>query len=97
MNINKNDNESGLTKTSNQVLEPDWALTITKADNGYVLTHVESLSDGYKRTYFEVIEEHLPGDASPDVEVDAAIRLLWSVLERFGVYKGIEIKAREEE
>jgi hypothetical protein len=87
--INKNDNKSGL--------EPDWSLLITHADNGYVLSHVESLQDGYKRTQYEVIEEHLPSELSKDIEVDAAIRLLWSVLEHFGVYKGVKIEAKEEE
>lgn len=74
--------------------EPTWSLKITKATNGYVVSYMQALgdSDDTYRTTHVVVEENAIGD-----EAECAKRLLWEVLEHFGVYKGIRIELDNEE
>lgn len=74
--------------------EPPWSLKITKAVNGYVVSHMQALGDSddtYRATHI-AIEENAIGD-----EAECAKRLLLEVLEHFGVYKGIRIELDNEE
>ena len=75
-------------------LEPDWALTITSADNGFILEHTESLNDGYHRKEYELVTASVPGD-----DVDEMVSLLYSVLNFFGSehFGKIEIKRTDKE
>lgn len=66
--------------------EPPWSLLIKRATNGYVLEHPTQLDNGAVRTDFIAVEENAEGD-----EAKCAQRLLWEVLEHFGIYKGIEV------
>jgi hypothetical protein len=72
--------------------QPEWKLEITKAENGYVLRYLEELSDSYQTIRTEVIEEA----DTENGECEAAMALLHAVLNRFGVHKGIRIKAVKE-
>ena len=73
--------------------QPEWKLEITKAHNGYVLRHLEELTDDYQTISTEVIEE----DDSLTGERDAALKLCYALLSHFGVFKGIRIEAIDEE
>jgi hypothetical protein len=75
-------------------LEPDWALTITSASNGFILEHTESLTDGYYKKEYELVQE---GDSGDDV--DAMVNLLYGVLNFFGSehFGKIEIKRTDKE
>lgn len=68
-----------------------WAMTITRAVNGYVLSFDEELvsesDEGVYTTKFISVEDPEHGD-----ELITAQKLLWEVMEHFAIYKGIEVR-----
>jgi hypothetical protein len=81
-----------LNKTSGRMIrEPSWSLCISKAENGYVLSYWNVLDNNVIRKSYIAVEERPDGN-----EAECAKRLLWEVLEHFGVYQGITITCDNE-
>ena len=66
--------------------DPTQWLKITRAVNGYVLEYDRHLDDGGIRREFITVQENDVGD-----EAECAQRLLFEILEHFGVYRGVNI------
>jgi hypothetical protein len=71
--------------------EPSFSLNISKADNGYVLSYWNVLDNGTIRKSYIAVSERDDGD-----EAECTERMLWEILEHFGVYQGITINRDEE-
>lgn len=71
---------------------PTFWLKISAADNGYVLEYDNELNDDGVRRQFIAVEENSMGD-----DAECAQRLLYEVLEHFGVHKRITISISEDE
>jgi hypothetical protein len=59
----------------------EYALTIKRVSNGFVLSWIEDNEDGTERTETQVIEEI----DSKDGELEAGMHLLFAVMEHFAL------------
>lgn len=58
-----------------------WSLGIIRSDNGYILKWYEENEDGQQVPHTLVFEESEVGG-----ELEAAHKMVWEVLEYFGIY-----------
>ncbi len=77
---------------SNIKEEKPWEMKIIRGTNGFILQYWTELDNGTYRPEFIAVED--PPDGN---EAVTAQKLLYEVLEHFGIYKGIEISLTEEE
>lgn len=62
-------------------LQARWDLRITKGENGYRCNWLEDLEDDQAKIYETVFEE----EESEHGEIEAFERLLWFIVEHFGM------------